>query len=175
MSGIEVAGLILGASPLLIAVIEHYEKTAKVARTWWRFRTTYARDIRMIKDCQTFFKLNLRLLLEPLTHDGVVSRRELEALLADLSDPGWKDAHVELALRERLSDYYERYLEVLLEIKELTMRLLKEYRVDDEEFQAVLKAKNEVRLVHVLWGQMLMNGHRWHHPRTTSSPENSLC
>lgn len=146
MSGVEVAGLVLGAFPLLISAMENYEETKKVTSTWWRVKRAHKRDIGKIKDCQLKFRLNLKELLLLLVHDGVVNQGDYERLLADPGGQGWKEDHVEDALRGRLSECHERYVEVLQDILELMARLSKECRVDDANFQAGLKAKSQVCL-----------------------------
>lgn len=144
MSGIEVAGLVLGAFPLLISAMENYEETRKVTSTWWRVKRAHKRDIGRIKDCQLKFRLNLKELLLPLVHDGTVNRGEYERLLANPGGHGWKEDRVEDALRIRLSECHERYVEMLLDILDLMARLSKECRVDDANFQAGLMAQNQV-------------------------------
>ncbi|GIZ44581.1 hypothetical protein CKM354_000777500 [Cercospora kikuchii] len=143
MSGIEAASLVLGAFPLLISAMEHYEDTKKVTNTWWKVKRAHKRDVGKIKDCQLDFRLNLIELLSPLVHDGIVEQGEYEQLLANPGGQGWIEDHVEEALRERLSDCHERYVEVLQDILELMARLSKECRVDDANFQAGLKAQNQ--------------------------------
>ncbi|WPB02465.1 uncharacterized protein RHO25_007101 [Cercospora beticola] len=143
MSGIEIAGLVLGAFPLLISAMENYEETRKVTSTWWRVKRAHKRDIGKIKDCQLKFRLNLKELLLPLVHDGTVNRGQYERLLANPGGHGWKEDRVEDALRIRLSECHDRYVEMLLDILELMARLSKECRVDDAKFQAGLMAKNQ--------------------------------
>lgn len=104
MSGIEIAGLGLGAFPLLISAMEHSENTKKVTGTWWRIRRAHGRDLGRVKDCQLEFTLNLKELLLPLLVDGMVNLGEYEALLAQPGGEGWREEHVEDNLRDRLSD-----------------------------------------------------------------------
>jgi len=144
MSGIEVAGLVLGAFPLFISAMEHYEHTKKVTTTWWRIKRAHRKDLGRIKDCQLKFKLNLKELLLPLVHDGVVNRDEYETLLANPGSDDWNEGHVEDALRDRLSDCHGRYLETLQEMGETMTRLSRECRVDDVDFQAVMNTKGKV-------------------------------
>lgn len=145
MSGIEIAGLALGAFPLLISAMEHYEEVKKVSSMWWRIKRTHKRDLGRVKDCQLKFRLNLKELLIPLIMDGVVSKGEYESLLANPGGAGWKEAQVEDALGERLAECHTRYVEILIEMVETMGKLSKECRVDDAEFQDTLRRRGEVR------------------------------
>lgn len=41
MSGVEAAGLVLAAFPLLISALEHYRESAEVLKDWWRYKREY--------------------------------------------------------------------------------------------------------------------------------------
>ncbi|KAF2163556.1 hypothetical protein M409DRAFT_26168 [Zasmidium cellare ATCC 36951] len=143
MSGIEVVGLVLGAFPLVISAMEHYEDVKKVSTTWWRIKRAHKKDLGRVKDCHLKFKLNLKELLLPLVLDGVVNKGEYESLLASPGGDGWREEHVENALEERLAECHMRYVEILGELIETMGRLSKECRVDDADFQEALRRKGE--------------------------------
>lgn len=144
MSGIEVAGIVLGAFPLLISAMEHFHGAKKATKTWSRIHGAHGKDVRRVKYCQLMFTLNLKELLLPLFRDGVVDSGEFEALLAEPGGAGWREEHVEDHLRNRLSDCYSRYLETLEDMVETMAKLIRECRVDDEGFQKALKSRCEV-------------------------------
>lgn len=144
MSGVEIVGLVLGAFPLVISAMEHYEKDSKKAKDWWRIRRSYKKDLGKVKDCQLRFRLNLKELLLPLLAEDIVNRVEYEQLLANPGGSGWKDDHVESALSERLSDCRERYMEILEEMVETMAGLCKAAKVDDPQFQELLKEPQKV-------------------------------
>jgi len=81
-------------------------------------------------------------LLLPLLADDLVSKIEYEQLLASPGGPGWQEDHVEDSLAERLGDCHERYIEILKEMEETMVLLCKATKVDDEQFQALLKSQN---------------------------------
>ena len=56
MSGVEIVGLLLGAFPLCISAMEHYEEMRKVAGTFFKIRRAHKKDLGKIKDCQLMFK-----------------------------------------------------------------------------------------------------------------------
>jgi len=69
MSGIEVAGLLLGAFPLIISAMEHYEDIKKPTVIWWKIRRAHKRDYGKIKDCELAYMHQMELLLYPLLND----------------------------------------------------------------------------------------------------------
>jgi len=142
MSGLEILGVILGAFPLAISAMEHYEECKKVAGTFYKIRRAHRKDFGRVKDCQLKFRLNMKELLLPLLADDLVTKVEYEQLLASPGGPGWQEDHVEESLAERLGDCHERYLEILKEMEETMVLLCKATRVDDEQFQALLKSQN---------------------------------
>lgn len=144
MSGIEVAGLLLGAFPLVISAMEHYEDVKKVSSTWWRIKRAHKKDLGRVKDCHLKFRLNLKELLLPLVLDGVVNTGEYESLLANPGGAGWKEDHVESALGERLTECHTRYVETLKDMIETMGRLSRACRVEDADFQDVLRRRGEV-------------------------------
>lgn len=48
MSGIKVAGLILGAFPVVISALEGYRKAFKPLKSWWKFQRTF--EVNEIKE-----------------------------------------------------------------------------------------------------------------------------
>lgn len=41
MSGIEVAGLVLGAFPIVVEALEDYRELFGALKSWWRFQRTF--------------------------------------------------------------------------------------------------------------------------------------
>ena len=150
MSGLEILGVILGAFPLAISAMEHYEDCKKVAGAFYKIRRAHRKDFGRVKDCQLKFRLNMKELLLPLLADDVVSRIEYEQLLASPGGPGWQEDHVEDSLAERLGDCHERYIEILKEMEEAMVLLCKATKVDDEQFQALLKNQSVSKAFTVL-------------------------
>lgn len=144
MSGIEILGIVLAAFPLCISAMEHYEETKKVAGTFFRIRRVHKKDLGKVKNCQLIFRLGLKELLKPLLIDAVVDHIEYEQLFASPGGPGWAEQDVETALKKRLGDCHERYIEILQEVQETMAALCDACRVNDDQFQRHLidKQKN---------------------------------
>lgn len=143
MSGIEIVGILLGAFPLCISAMEHYEDTKKVAGMFIRIRRTHRKDLGKLKDAQCIWRANLRELLTPLLRDDIVDQLQYEKLLANPGGPEWKDDDVSAALRRRLSDCCDRYIEILQEMCDIMVQLAEAVKVDDEQFQRRFKAQQQ--------------------------------
>jgi hypothetical protein len=87
MSGLEVAGVVLGAFPLLISGIEHWRGVAKIGGFYLRIRKEYTKCLRNIQFHEIIFKNNLRELLLPLIPDA----DEVTKLIADPGGQLWGD------------------------------------------------------------------------------------
>jgi len=142
MSGIEVVGVILGAVPLVISAMEHYEETKKAIGTFHKIRRAHRKDLGKLKDCQLKFKLNIKELLLPLLADDLVTRVEYEQLLVTPGGSGWREEHVDEALAQRLGECHERYVEILQDMEDTLGLLCKATKVDDAQFQALLTSQN---------------------------------
>jgi len=142
MSGIEIVGVILGAVPLIISAMEHYEDTKKALGTFHKIRRAHRKDLGKLKNCQLKFKLNMKELLLPLLVDDTVTRVEYEQLLVNPGGSGWREEHVDDALVHRLGDCHERYIEILQDLEETMMSLCKATKVEDAQFQDLLTSQD---------------------------------
>ncbi|KAK5164620.1 uncharacterized protein LTR77_009826 [Saxophila tyrrhenica] len=143
MSGVEIVGVLLGALPLCISALEHHEQTRKVAGTFVKIRRAHKKDLGKVKDCELWFRLNLKELLIPLLRDDVVDRIEYERLLANPGSSDWGVEHVDTALEDRLGDCHQRYIEILQEMQETTAALCEACRVNDDQFQQRLRQQQK--------------------------------
>lgn len=69
MSGIEVAGLLLGVFPLIIAGLDYWRDIAKVGGFYWRIRKEYSKCLRDVQYHQLLYKRNLGELLLPIMNN----------------------------------------------------------------------------------------------------------
>lgn len=142
MSGIEIVGVILGAVPLVISAMEHYEETKKAVGTFHKIRRQHRKDLGKLKDCQLKFKLNMKELLLPLLAEETVTRVEYERLLASPGGDGWREENVDEGLVQRLGECHERYMEILQDMEDTFVQLCKATKVDDAQFQALLTSQS---------------------------------
>jgi hypothetical protein len=105
MSGVEVAGFVLAAFPLVVSALEHYQEGFESLQDWWRFRTEFVGFIHEIGTQSVLFSENLEELLRPI----VLSDVEMDALLTDPGGRAWNDPDLEARLQQRLPQSYGWY------------------------------------------------------------------
>ncbi|KAL9059844.1 MAG: hypothetical protein Q9162_000914 [Coniocarpon cinnabarinum] len=118
MSGLEIAGLVLGAFPVVVQLMNGYKKGCQPLGAWLRFRKTFTKLENGISYQETALDTNLRILLNPLVDDD----DELEKLVGELKAGGAarKDPDLEEALQRRLGNVhvYRRYCETLESLRQ---------------------------------------------------------
>lgn len=134
MSGIEAAGFVLAAFPLLITALEDYRQGWEILEDWWKIKREYKKCQQNIKIQKLVFEENLEQLLSALVHD----ENELKLLIADPGGDNWRDAGLEHGLKERLPRSYDIYLETIGEIKSTMESLKHALGVDVTGFQGKL-------------------------------------
>lgn len=140
MSGVEIAGLILGAFPLLIHALEHYGKGAELLTDWWRIQRAYTKCKQDLEYHKILFEGNVEQFLLPL----VVDDDELKTLLEDPAGEAWEAEELEVRLKERLPKSYGVFLNIMKDINELMEGLKKELGVQNSQYVAKV---NEVSTV----------------------------
>jgi hypothetical protein len=132
MSGIEVAGLVLGAFPLLIYALESYHEGAEVVGDWWQIERAYIKCKQELKYHQLLFEGNIENLLLPL----VVDDNELNQLMKNPAGKAWENPELEKKLQKRLPKAYDIFLELMVSINKLMESFKKVLGVNNPRFQA---------------------------------------
>lgn len=105
MSGLEIAGVVLGALPLVISALEHYANGINTAKRFWRYKSEVRSLILQINTERGIFINTLEQLLV-----GIV---RIEHMTEFLSSPGgdvWQEEDIDIKLKDRLRGAYEVYL-----------------------------------------------------------------
>jgi hypothetical protein len=131
MSGVEIAGLVLGAFPVAIWALERYREVARMMGFWYEIRLEYQRSSNELKFHRLSFIRNLKQLLLPLVHDDA----QLQRLISDPGGEAWQDPEVQSALEARLQDSYDLYLEILSEMRRVMLDLNQELAIDNDAAQ----------------------------------------
>lgn len=118
MSGIEVAGLVLGAIPLLIAALEHHESGLDRIKAFWNWGDELSKFRRTLGLLLVSYDLTLRVLLAPMITDA-----RLEEMLANPSGDLWKSEDVCRQLQCRLDVAYTPYLDIISEIERIIIEI----------------------------------------------------
>lgn len=116
MSGIEIAGIVLGAIPLIISALEHYEGMISPAKAWLDFHGELARAIRGLGVQHTSFELSMEVLLRPIT-----TEEELHDMLANTASKLWKDPDIDRELRRHLGRAYAPYMDTVKDIRRVML------------------------------------------------------
>lgn len=132
MSGIEIAGLVLGAFPLLLRALDDYREGAETLRDWWRIERTYKKCHQDLCYHRLLFEDVVELLLLPLVADSV----ELKTLMSDPAGQIWEEPELEQRLRDRLPKSYSLFLEYIHDINGLVESIKKELGVKNTTFEA---------------------------------------
>lgn len=127
MSGLEIAGLVLGAFPVAIGVLGIYKEAAKRLRFWYRISAEHK-----ICDAQLGFHLveyrnNLKNLLLPVAG---LDDKHIDDLLKDPTGKCWAEARTSAILKERLGDSWEIYLQCISEFREWMEAMNRELAFD---------------------------------------------
>jgi hypothetical protein len=124
MSGIEVAGIVLGAIPLVISGLEHYAEGARTIRSMWNYP-------------QDFKNLSIRLRTEDAIFRNTMERllydcegnRGLEDMLTQPGGSAWAETQVERELHRILQGSYTVFLEGIVRMNETLAAFIKRLRL----------------------------------------------
>ncbi|KAK3669344.1 hypothetical protein LTR78_010767 [Recurvomyces mirabilis] len=117
----EVAGLVLGATSVVIEALEAYEK----------LRTKSSRGRRGYQDLKLELEINLlrlRRILEILLKDTSFESSTLDDLLSNPTSSQWRSPMVEVALRRRLGSAYPAFLHLTTNIFETVSSIEKSFQ-----------------------------------------------
>jgi hypothetical protein len=124
MSGFEIAGIVLGALPLIVYAFENLRDGASRLDRLVHFKEEYSKTWGEVEDEELMYRLQLLKLLRPLVNDGVLAKTELDALLLDTTSDAWKEPDLTIALKQRLGEAYQRYIANLEDIQQLAWQIL---------------------------------------------------
>lgn len=134
MSGIEIAGLVLGAFPMALMALEKYRAISKTLGFWWEIRREYQKCYQEVKFHRLCFSRNLKQLVLPLVADQVL----INQLLADPGGVNWQESRIAEQLKDRLRDSYDLYLDLIQQLKTTMDELNKVLGTDKASFQQEL-------------------------------------
>jgi hypothetical protein len=148
MSGFEVAGVVLGAIPLIISAIEHYESNLDRARAFWKWQDELEKAIRGLWIQHSSYELTLRNLLKE-----VASPVEINEMMGDFRHVLWGSQLLSDALKANLQVAYEVYFHTIKEMESYMITLASHLNIDR---QTVSETPISLRLT--------VSEHRPHNP-----------
>ena len=156
MSGIEVAGLVLGSFPIILNCIEYYRKGFEPLEEWWNFRTSFIEFVYDFEQQQMLYRENLVRLLDPVIADN----SSLHSLLRNAKDPRWTDGSLDGLLEQRLAGEHKRFLWIVHKMEKDMQGLKKLLRIDDSIVSHSLIHLRQASNFEALWscGILMISG-----------------
>lgn len=127
MSGLEVAGVVLGGISLLISGLEHYAEGAQTIKIMFRARSVFKGLSRSLEVERQIFYNTIELLLKDCVDDDA-----LQDLLENVGGPAWSEPAVEDALQRRLAKSYRVYFETVEEMNRVVAQFHERLPVGDD-------------------------------------------
>ncbi|KAF7555002.1 hypothetical protein G7Z17_g2496 [Cylindrodendrum hubeiense] len=121
MSGFEIAGIVLGALPMLCTVAKDVSERFKNAESWWEFERTFMNFLDSLEEQAIIYEQLLELLVDTLD----ISDADRESLLQNPNSSSWHEPHIQAGLRNRLQQRYGWFMRNLSLINEATTTLLR--------------------------------------------------
>ncbi len=131
MSGFEVAGVVLGAFPIVLSALEKYRELATRLGLFYRIHLEYKKCRDDLNFHQISFTRQLRQLLLPL----VVDDDKIRELLTSPGGDSWRDQSISNSLKGRLGDSHQLYLEYIHGIERVMGDISRELSVDSRAVQ----------------------------------------
>jgi hypothetical protein len=125
MSGIEVAGIVLAAMPLVISGLEHYGQGVCTMKRLWKFKRELQSLVRQLTTEQGIFMNTCEALLTGLV--------PLDSASQFLQSPGgqlWQDPEMEAKLVDRLRGSYAGYVETVSSMCEALEEFKRRLKLD---------------------------------------------
>ncbi|KAI1774168.1 hypothetical protein F4818DRAFT_452259 [Hypoxylon cercidicola] len=141
MSGIEVVGLVLGAFPIAIMLLDKYREVADRAGLFYQIKLKH-RQCRNRLECERLaFTGNLKELLLPLVADD----EKITDMISNPGGPNWKDKTTSDLLRTRLKDSHDVYMDFIEQFNGVMKKLIDELALNSDTKTPI--TKNRVRNV----------------------------
>jgi hypothetical protein len=118
MSGIEVAGIVLGAIPIILAGRQFYAEGVRVTTRYLKYEKGVEDPISQLKTEHTIYLNSIELIL-----DGVIKQKDLEDFLADLGGERWKDPVFATKLHKQLGSSCTSYPDAMCHLVIVVERL----------------------------------------------------
>jgi len=128
-TGIEIAGVVLAAFPLVIAGVQAWRSGLEPISTWWQYRTEVIKLSAAVGSQHVMFLHNIELLLDPI----VTSSVQMDLLLKN-AGPGnqaWRNPQVGARVKDRLSISYDSYVNTVGRLMDTLKELESKLGIED--------------------------------------------
>ena len=127
MSGLEIAGVVLGSIPLLISGLEHYAEGASTIKRMFRAPGEFRSLSRRLRVEHDIFRNSMELLLTNCVDDV-----ELQDLLEHVGGNSWSEPAVDVALRKKLNRSYNVYMETVEDMNQTLVAFRERLKLGDD-------------------------------------------
>jgi hypothetical protein len=118
MSGFEIAGVVLGAFPVIFETIKAFQACHDDAKIFFRWMTYVDKIRRQPRQLHVKYKMTIELVLMPITDEG-----EREEMLSNAESALWHRSDIADLIRSRLHHAYEPFVSLGLEISSIIVEV----------------------------------------------------
>jgi len=124
MSGVEIAGIVLGAVPLIISALEHYEDLLGSTLAFFQWKGQLSKAIDELSVVYAGYDQTLRLLLQP-----VMDQEEVVAMMEDTNHLLWVKGDVAESLQNHFGRAWKPCRATIEEIAESLVEISKHLNI----------------------------------------------
>lgn len=119
VTGVEVVGLVLGAMPLTISALEHYEDFAASTKAFIHWKRHLRKLILELYTIRTSYDQAIRLLLKPL-----MDLADQTTMIENPQSKLWTEGHIADSLRNELKLVYRPFILTIDEVSEILIEIV---------------------------------------------------
>lgn len=144
MSGIEIAGLVLGSFPIILNCLDYYREGYEPLEAWWNFRAAFINFVDAIKHQMMRYDDSIKRLLDPIIPDP----NSLIRLVQDTKDPRWFDESLNHHLEQRLAGEHGRFLRIMQRMEKDIVGLKKLLGIKDGEVRVQQRFRDSQNILY---------------------------
>jgi hypothetical protein len=118
LTGVEIAGLVLGAIPLIISALEHYEDFTAPTKAFIHWRRRLRRLIQELYIIRASYDQAIRLLLEPFA-----DLADQTTMMDNPRSELWTEGVIADNLRNKLGPVYNPFIFTINEVSEILVEI----------------------------------------------------
>ncbi|KAL1624754.1 hypothetical protein SLS56_007639 [Neofusicoccum ribis] len=157
MSGIEIAGLVLGAIPLLILAVEKYAEGVSAIKRFKHYEIPLKGMCRILKTERDMYRNTCELL--PIE---LVSPEKIQSLLTTPGGKSWEEPELKLTIEHRLAESYNGYRETVEDMNILVQNFAEKLSLQISDYEGLLEnmRKNNATLERLTQQSLRLEPHR---------------
>lgn len=127
MAGLEIAGVVLGAFPILLNLRDYYKRSCQPFTEWLHFESAMIDLLDEIEHQRMQYNWTMNELLR----SAITDKHDRDTLLYNAQDSRWTDRALLKAFEERLGQHYDRCIRLLRRMHTSLDRLGKILGIED--------------------------------------------